>query len=120
MVARVAIDGFGRIGRLVLRAIYESGRRDLEVVAINDLAPIETNAHLLRHDSVHGPFPGAVKATKTGIKLDEDRHQARPARDPGDCRARPGEAALGRAGRGCRDRVDGHLPGQQDRREAGL
>src|ERR1700755_2217514 len=60
MALRVAINGFGRIGRLVLRAIVESGRRDIEVVAINDLGPIETNAHLLRYDSVHGKFPAQV------------------------------------------------------------
>jgi glyceraldehyde 3-phosphate dehydrogenase len=60
MATRVAINGFGRIGRLVLRAIVESGRRDLEVVAVNDLGPIETNAHLLRYDSVHGRFPAQV------------------------------------------------------------
>jgi glyceraldehyde 3-phosphate dehydrogenase len=61
MALRVAINGFGRIGRLVLRSIYEHGRRDIEVVAINDLGPVETNAHLLRYDSVHGRFPGEVK-----------------------------------------------------------
>jgi glyceraldehyde 3-phosphate dehydrogenase len=60
MALRVAINGFGRIGRLVLRAIVESGRRDLEVVAVNDLGPVETNAHLLRYDSVHGRFPAQV------------------------------------------------------------
>jgi glyceraldehyde 3-phosphate dehydrogenase len=60
MATRVAINGFGRIGRLVLRAIVESGRRDLEVVAVNDLGPVETNAHLLRYDSVHGRFPAQV------------------------------------------------------------
>src|ERR1700753_1559200 len=60
MALRVAINGLGRIGRLVLRAIVESGRRDIEVVAINDLGPIETNAHLLRYDSVHGRFPATV------------------------------------------------------------
>ena len=60
MALRVAINGFGRIGRLVLRAIVESGRRDIEVVAINDLGPVETNAHLLRYDSVHGRFPAQV------------------------------------------------------------
>jgi len=62
MTTRVAINGFGRIGRLVLRAIYESGRNDIEVVAINDLASVETNAHLLKFDSVHGRFPGTVEA----------------------------------------------------------
>src|SRR3984885_12792964 len=61
MSVRVAINGFGRIGRNVLRAIVEAGRKDIEVVAINDLAPVETNAHLLRFDSVHGRFPGEVK-----------------------------------------------------------
>ena len=61
MALRVAINGFGRIGRLVLRSIVEHARRDIEVVAINDLGPIETNAHLLRYDSTHGRFPGPVK-----------------------------------------------------------
>jgi glyceraldehyde 3-phosphate dehydrogenase len=61
MAVKVAINGFGRIGRNVLRAIIESGRTDIEVVAINDLGPVETNAHLLRFDSVHGRFPHAVK-----------------------------------------------------------
>jgi len=59
-MVRVSINGFGRIGRLVLRAIVESGRRDIEIVAVNDLGPIETNAHLLRYDSVHGRFPAQV------------------------------------------------------------
>ncbi len=61
MTVKVAINGFGRIGRLVLRAIVESGRKDIQVVAINDLGPVETNAHLLRYDSVHGRFPAEVK-----------------------------------------------------------
>ncbi len=60
MAVKVAINGFGRIGRNVLRAIVESGRTDIQVVAINDLGPVETNAHLLRYDSVHGRFPGEV------------------------------------------------------------
>jgi len=60
MSVRVAINGFGRIGRNILRAIVEAERTDIEVVAINDLAPVETNAHLLRFDSVHGRFPGEV------------------------------------------------------------
>ncbi len=60
MAIRVAINGFGRIGRLVLRSIVEAGRRDVEVVAINDLGPVPTNAHLLRYDSVHGRFPASV------------------------------------------------------------
>ena len=61
MPVRVGINGFGRIGRLVLRSIVEHARRDIEVVAINDLGPVETNAHLLRYDSVHGRFPGEVR-----------------------------------------------------------
>src|SRR5215467_9477117 len=61
MSVRVAINGFGRIGRNVLRAIIEADRADIDVVALNDLAPVETNAHLLRFDSIHGRFPGEVK-----------------------------------------------------------
>ena len=61
MTVRMAINGFGRIGRLVLRAAVVTGRSDVQVVAINDLAPPETNAHLLRFDSVHGRFPGRVQ-----------------------------------------------------------
>ena len=60
MTVKVAINGFGRIGRLILRAIVENGRDDIKVVAINDLGPIETNAHLFRYDSVHGKFAGTV------------------------------------------------------------
>ena len=60
MSVKVAINGFGRIGRLVLRALIENGRTDVEVVAINDLGPVETNAHLLQYDSVHGRFPSEV------------------------------------------------------------
>jgi len=65
MSVRIAINGFGRIGRLVLGAVLESGRTDIDIVAINDLGPVETNAHLLRYDSVHGALPGEVK-TKDG------------------------------------------------------
>jgi glyceraldehyde 3-phosphate dehydrogenase len=68
MSVRVAINGFGRIGRNVLRAIVESGRKDIEVVALNDLAPPETNAHLLRFDSIHGRFPGEVKVEGDSIE----------------------------------------------------
>jgi len=82
MAVRVAINGFGRIGRLVLRAIHESGRKDVEVVGINDLGPIETNAHLLRYDSVHGPFPGKVRTTKTGINLGHGVIKVTAERDP--------------------------------------
>src|ERR1700682_4697167 len=68
MTVRVAITGFGRTGRNILRATAETGRKDIEVVAINDLAPVETNAHLLRFDSVHGRFPG--KVTVEGDSID--------------------------------------------------
>ncbi len=68
MAVKVAINGFGRIGRNVLRAIVESGRTDIQVVAINDLGPVETNAHLMRFDSVHGRFPG--KVTVSGDTID--------------------------------------------------
>ena len=82
MVVRVGINGFGRIGRLVLRAISESGRKDIQVVGVNDLGPIETNAHLLRFDSVHGSFPGKVKTTKTGMNISKGNILVTAARDP--------------------------------------
>ncbi len=82
MALRVAINGFGRIGRLVLRGIIESGRKDIEVVAINDLGSIESNAHLLRYDSVHGRFPGKVKTTKKGINLGTGLITVIAERDP--------------------------------------
>ncbi len=71
MAVKVAINGFGRIGRNILRAIIESGRDDIEVVSINDLGPVETNAHLLRFDSVHGRFPHEV--TVEGDTIDVGR-----------------------------------------------
>ncbi|MGY4800778.1 type I glyceraldehyde-3-phosphate dehydrogenase [Teichococcus aerofrigidensis] len=69
MAVKVAINGFGRIGRLVLRAIVESGRSDVEVVAINDLGSVEANAHLFRYDSVHGVFPGEVGVEGNAITI---------------------------------------------------
>src|SRR5690606_4794160 len=69
MTVRVAINGFGRIGRLVLRSIVEHGRKDIEVVAINDLGPVATNAHLLKYDSVHGRFPGTVTSGEDWIDV---------------------------------------------------
>src|SRR6187401_2680921 len=69
MTIRVGINGFGRIGRNILRAIAESGRNDIEVVGINDLGPVETNAHLLRFDSVHGRFPGTVTVKGDSISI---------------------------------------------------
>ena len=69
MTVRVAINGYGRIGRLVHRALLESGRTDIEVVGINDLADPATNAHLLKYDSVHGRYNGEVSATKDSITV---------------------------------------------------
>ncbi|AUX77814.1 MULTISPECIES: type I glyceraldehyde-3-phosphate dehydrogenase [Sinorhizobium] len=73
MTVKVAINGFGRIGRNVLRAIVESGRTDIEVVAINDLGPVETNAHLLRFDSIHGRFPADVKVDGDAIVINSGK-----------------------------------------------
>jgi glyceraldehyde 3-phosphate dehydrogenase len=82
MAIRVAINGFGRIGRNVLRAIAESGRDDIEVVAINDLGPVETNAHLLRFDSVHGRYPGEVKVDGDTIDIGFGPIKVTAVRDP--------------------------------------
>lgn len=82
MAIRVAINGFGRIGRLVLRAIAESGRKDIQVVAINDLGSVEANAHLLKWDSVHGPFPGKIKVTKSSFDLGNGPIKVLAERDP--------------------------------------
>ena len=82
MPVRVAINGFGRIGRLTLRAIYESGRSDIKVLAINDLAPVDAHAHLLRYDSSHGPFPGTVRAFKNVLGVGKDRIKVFAERDP--------------------------------------
>ena len=82
MAVRVAINGFGRIGRLVLRSIVEFARRDIEVVAINDLGPVETNAHLLRYDSVHGRFPGLVSVEGDSIDVGLGKIKVTALRDP--------------------------------------
>ncbi len=82
MAARVAINGFGRIGRLVFRAAMESKRRDVEFVAINDLGSPQANAHLLAYDSVHGPYPGKVQAMKNAIKVDGRKVAVLSERDP--------------------------------------
>jgi glyceraldehyde 3-phosphate dehydrogenase len=79
---RVAINGFGRIGRNVVRAIYESGRKDIDVVAINDLGPVATNAHLLRYDSVHGRFPHAVTVDGDSISIGTDKFKVTALKDP--------------------------------------
>ena len=82
MTVRVAINGFGRIGRNIVRAIYESGRRDIDVVAVNDLGPVETNAHLLRYDSVHGRFPHDVKVDGDSISIGKEKFKVTAIKDP--------------------------------------
>jgi glyceraldehyde 3-phosphate dehydrogenase len=84
MALRVAINGFGRIGRLVLRSIVEHGRTDIEVVAINDLGPVETNAHLLRYDSVHGRFPGVVTSGEDWIDVGTGKIKVTAIRNPAE------------------------------------
>ena len=82
MSVRVAINGFGRIGRNVLRAIHESRRSDLQVVALNDLGSVDANAHLLRHDSVHGPFPGKVTVKDGSLDIGHGPIRVLAERDP--------------------------------------
>ncbi|MFV2093701.1 MAG: glyceraldehyde 3-phosphate dehydrogenase NAD-binding domain-containing protein, partial [Hyphomicrobiales bacterium] len=82
MVLKVAINGFGRIGRNVLRAIAESGRDDIKVVGLNDLGPIETNAHLLRYDSVHGRAPFKVKIDGDTMDIGRGAMKVTAERDP--------------------------------------
>lgn len=84
MAVKVAINGFGRIGRNVLRAIIESGRTDIDVVAINDLGPVETNAHLLQFDSVHGKFPATVTTTQDSIDVGRGPMKVTAIRNPAD------------------------------------
>jgi len=85
MAVKVAINGYGRIGRMVLRAIYEGGRRgEIEVVAINDLGDAETNAYLTRHDSAHGPFPFEVTVDGDSMVVDGDRIKVLAQRNPAD------------------------------------
>ncbi|MFP7570462.1 type I glyceraldehyde-3-phosphate dehydrogenase [Marivita sp. S2033] len=84
MTTKVAINGFGRIGRNILRAIIESNRTDIEVVAINDLGPVETNAHLLQYDSVHGRFPVEVKTSDDSIDVGRGPIKVTAIRNPAD------------------------------------
>ncbi|GJD72751.1 glyceraldehyde-3-phosphate dehydrogenase [Methylobacterium sp. Leaf104] len=84
MSVKVAINGFGRIGRNVLRAIHEAGRKDIEVVAINDLGPVETNAHLLRFDSIHGRFNAKVEVDGEFIVVDGQRIKVTAVRNPAE------------------------------------
>ncbi len=82
MTVRLAINGFGRIGRNVLRAIHEAGRDDVQVVGLNDLGPVDTNAHLLKYDSVHGPFPGQVTVGEGSIDIGRGPIKVVAERDP--------------------------------------
>ena len=82
MAIRIGINGFGRIGRLVMRAAAEAGRNDVQVVGINDLGPVETNAHLFRHDSVHGRFAGEVKVTGDAIDIGAGAIKVTALREP--------------------------------------
>ncbi len=82
MTVRIAINGFGRIGRNVVRAIYESGRKDIDIVAVNDLGPVETNAHLMRFDSVHGRFPREVTVEGDTISVGSESFKVLAERDP--------------------------------------
>ncbi|MDD9926810.1 MAG: glyceraldehyde 3-phosphate dehydrogenase N-terminal domain-containing protein, partial [Rhodospirillaceae bacterium] len=82
MAVRVAINGFGRIGRLVLRAAMESGRDDIEFVGVNDLGPVDTNAHLVKYDSVHGVFPGDVSTGEDWMDLGRGKIKVTAERDP--------------------------------------
>src|SRR5579883_3395552 len=83
MALRAAINGFGRIGRLVLRAVHETRCEDVEIVAVNDLGPVETNAHLLRYDSVHGRFPGEISTGENWIDAGRGKIAVRAEREPG-------------------------------------
>src|SRR4029079_13758059 len=82
MAVKVGMNGCGRSGRLVIRAAMERKDSGIEVVAINDLGPPEANAHLLKHDTVHGRYPGEIKVTNSGISIDGKNVQVTAERDP--------------------------------------
>lgn len=82
MAVRVAINGFGRIGRLAMRAAMEAGRNDVDFVAINDLGAVNVNAHLLKYDSVHGTFPGEVSSGSDSITVNGKTVKVLQERDP--------------------------------------
>ena len=112
MTIKVAINGYGRIGRNILRAHYEGGKKhDLAIVAVNDLGSPETNAHLTRYDTAHGKFPGKVEVDGDAMVVNGDRIKVLRA-------ARSGQAAVGRARRRRRARVHGPLHDQGKGRRA--
>jgi len=84
MTIKVAINGYGRIGRNILRALYESGRKDLQIVAVNDLGDVATNAHLTRYDTAHGRFPGSVSADGDSLVVNGDRIKVLAVRNPAE------------------------------------
>ena len=86
MAVRVAINGFGRIGRLVLRAAHEAKCEDVEIVAINDLGPVATNAHLLKYDSVHGSFPGEISTGDNWMDIGRGKSRSRQNVTRHNCR----------------------------------
>ena len=94
MARKIAINGFGRIGRCVLRALKQQGTHDLDVVAINDLTDAKTLAHLLRHDSVHGRFDADVRVTEKGLNVAGDEIAVFAEKDPSKL---PWKAQIGRA-----------------------
>jgi glyceraldehyde 3-phosphate dehydrogenase len=112
MPIRVAINGFGRIGRLVLRAVFDAKREDIEIVAINDLAPAATNAHLLKYDSVHGKFDGDVSLDGNDLIIDGRRVKGFQNADPAklDCNDLGIDVAMECSGRFTkRDEASKHL-----------
>ena len=94
MTIKVGINGFGRIGRNVLRAILESGRTDIAVIEINDLGPVETNAHLLKYDSIHGRFPGKVEVSNGKIDTGLGSINVSSERDPANLQWKDVDIAL--------------------------
>jgi glyceraldehyde 3-phosphate dehydrogenase len=84
MTIKVAINGYGRIGRNILRALYESGRKDVQIVAVNDLGDVATNLHLTKYDTVHGRFPGTVTADGDALVVNGDRIQVLAMRNPAE------------------------------------
>ena len=104
MTIKVAINGFGRIGRNILRAHYESNKsHDLQIVAINDLGPAETNAHLTRYDTAHGKFPGKVEVDGDHIVVNGDRIKVVAQRDPAQHAHHLGRERAPRASRAAAD-----------------
>ncbi|HSB98730.1 MAG TPA: type I glyceraldehyde-3-phosphate dehydrogenase, partial [Burkholderiaceae bacterium] len=84
MTIKVAINGYGRIGRNILRALYESGRKDVQIVAVNDLGDVATNVHLTKYDTAHGRFPGSVAADGDSLVVNGDRIKVLAVRNPAE------------------------------------